>query len=231
MRRTAWLILVALIISALLPMMAMAEETEKKKEFNDYIVVIQRKPYLRKGRVELMPTFHGSFNDSLAQQLSVGASINYHIAEWIYAGVTGGWQDWRFMSRDATGFTSTYEQVIDATDAIPEVSVIDAFVGGVVGFIPVYGKLALFNSSIVHWDISVGIGGGAIHTRANGLTGGGVLTVGERLFLLDWLSISGEVRGYFYPETLNQSSGLFTQWQAGVGVSFWLPTSFEYESD
>lgn len=229
MRRIGWMVLLALLATLWMPAQAQAQD-RKKKDFGDQIVVIQLNPFLRKGRVELAPTFHGSFNDSLAQQLNVGLVANYHILQWLYAGVLGGWQDWRGISEDANGFTNQYDRVIDATDAIPEVSVLNGYVGGVVGFVPFYGKLALFNSAIVHWDLSIGIGGGVVHSRANDFLGAGMLTVGQRFFILDWLSLNVDIRGLFYFEELRQSSGLFTQWQAGVGVGFWLPTSFEYES-
>lgn len=231
MRRIGWCFLLGLIgLMMLQPGQALAQEETKKKDFGDQIVVIQLNPFLRKGRFELAPTFHGSFNDALVQQLNVGLVANYHILQWLYVGVLGGWQDWRFISGDANGLSDEYSRVIDATDAIPEVSVINAYAGGMIGFVPFYGKLALFNSAIIHWDLSVGIGGGLIHTRANDALGGGIINIGQRFFLLDWLSLNFDVRGLLYYEELANTSGLFTQWQAGLGLSFWFPTGFEYES-
>lgn len=228
MRRIGWLVLLVVLATLWLPNEAQAQE-RKKKDFGDQIVVIQLNPFLRKGRVELAPTFHGSFNDSLSQQLNVGLVANYHIMQWLYAGVVGGWQDWRFISEDANGLTGQYDRTIDATDAIPEVSILNGYVGGVVGFVPFYGKLALFNSAIVHWDVSIAVGGGIVHSRAAGIKPSGIISVGQRFFILDWLSLNVDVRGLLYPDTLRED-GFFTQWQAGVGVGFWLPTSFEYES-
>lgn len=208
-----------------------ARAQTKKKDWNDIIIVIQRKPFLRKGRVELVPKFHVMFNDSLVQQLSLGANINYHINEWLFAGVTGGWEDWRFLSNTSTGFTRTYERVIDGTDAIPEASVITAYAGAVVGFVPLYGKFAVFNSAVIHWDLSVILGGGVVFTRASGISPAGMVGLNQRMFLLDWLSLNFDVRGVLYGDELSQVSGLQQQWLFGVGVGFWLPTSFEYESE
>lgn len=235
MRRVGWLVLLCTIVCTLgfvtlFPERVAAQEEVKKKDFGDQIVVIQLNPFLRKGRFELAPTFHGSFNDSLVQQLNVGLVANYHLLQWLYLGVVGGWQDWRFISDDANGLGDEYERVIDATDAIPEVSVLNAYAGAVVGFVPFYGKLALFNSAIIHWDFNVGLGGGLIHTRASDALGGGIVTLGQRFFLLDWLSLNFDVRGLIYYEELGRTEGLFTQWQAGLGVAFWFPTGFEYES-
>ncbi len=204
---------------------------KKKKEFNDKIVVIQRKPFMRRNRAELAPMFYGGINDSLLFQVGVGAQINYHILEWLYVGVYGGWQDWRFVDRKTNSLSETYDDVIDATDAIPTTSIVDWYVGGVVGFVPVYGKFSIFNSSVVHWDLSLGVGGGTVYTRANGFVGAGLITVDHRWYLLKWLSLNVGVKGWIYYEDIGSYKGLFTHWQAGVGIGFWLPASWEYKSE
>ncbi|MFA5625344.1 MAG: outer membrane beta-barrel domain-containing protein [Bradymonadales bacterium] len=204
---------------------------KKKREFSDKIVVIQRKPFMRRNRVELSPMFFGSINDSLLFQLGAGLNVNYHILEWLYVGATGAWQDWRFVSRDSNGLSSAYNDVVDATDAIPTTSIVNGYVGGVVGFVPVYGKFFIFNTAVVHWDFSLGIGGGAVHSRANGFLGAGMITVDHRWYFLKWLSLNFNVRGWVYYEDVSSRKGVYTHWQAGIGIGFWLPPSWEYKSD
>ena len=87
---------------------------KKKKAFSDKIVVVQRKPFMRRNRVELAPMFYGGINDSLLFQVGVGGQINYHILEWLYVGVYGGWQDWRFVDRRSNSLSESYDDVIDA---------------------------------------------------------------------------------------------------------------------
>ena len=204
---------------------------KKKKEFNDKIVVLQRKPFMRRNRVELAPMFYGGINDSLLFQVGVAGQINYHILEWLYVGVYGGWQDWRFTDRDVNGLSEVYDDVVDATDAVPTTSIVDAYVGGLVGFVPVYGKFSLFGASIVHWDLSLGIGGGTVKTRANDFVGAGLISVDHRWYILKWLSINIGVKGWIYYEDISSYKGVFTHWQAGVGVGFWLPPSWTYKSE
>jgi outer membrane beta-barrel protein len=204
---------------------------KKKKEFNDKIVVIQRKPFMRRNRVELAPMFYGGINDSLLFQVGVGGQVNYHILEWLYVGVYGGWQDWRFTDRKVNSLSKAYDDIIDATDAIPTTSIVDGYVGGYVGFVPWYGKFSIFNTSIVHWDFSLGIGGGTVYTRANGFVGAGLITVDHRWYLLKWLSLNVGLKGWVYYEDIGSKKGVFTHWQAGVGIGFWLPASWTYESE
>ena len=204
---------------------------KKKKEFNDKIVVIQRKPFIRRNRVELAPMFYGGINDSLLFQVGVGAQINYHILEWLYVGVYGGWQDWRFADRKTNGLSDAYEDVVDATNAVPTTSIVDGYVGGMVGFVPLYGKFSIFNTSVVHWDLSLGIGGGAVYTRANGFKGAGLISIDHRWYFLKWLSLNVGVKGWIYYEDIGNREGVFTHWQAGVGLGFWLPASWTYKSE
>jgi len=204
---------------------------KKKKEFNDKIVVVQRKPFMRRNRVELAPMFYGGINDSLLFQVGVGGQINYHILEWLYVGVYGGWQDWRFVDRKSNSLSEAYDDVIDAADAIPSTSIVDGYIGGIVGFVPLYGKFSIFNTSVVHWDLSLGIGGGTVYTRANGFVGGGLISVDHRWYLLNWLSLNVGVKGWIYYEDTGSYKGVFTHWQAGVGIGFWLPASWTYKSE
>ena len=204
---------------------------KKKREFNDKIVVIQRKPFMRRNRVELAPMFYGGVNDSLLFQVGVAGQINYHILEWLYVGVYGGYQDWRVADRKQNGLSEVYDDVIDATDANPKTSIVDWYLGGVVGFVPLYGKFSIFNTSVVHWDFSLGIGGGTVNTRANGFLGAGLITVDHRWYLLKWLSLNIGLKGWIYYEDVGDYKGVFTHWQAGIGVGFWLPPSWTYRSE
>ncbi len=204
---------------------------KKKREFNDKIVVIQRKPFIRRNRVELSPMFYGGINDSLLFQVGVAGQVNYHILEWLYVGVYGGWQDWRSADRKMNGLSDAYNDIIDATDAVPTTSIVDGYVGGVVGFVPLYGKFSIFNTSVIHWDFSLGIGGGTVYTRANGFKGAGLITVDHRWYLLKWLSLNIGLKGWIYYEDIGSYEGVFTHWQAGIGVGFWLPASWTYKSE
>lgn len=207
---------------------------KKKREFKDKIVVIQRKPFMRRHRAEIAPYFFGSINDSMLLEYGVGLNVNFHALEWLYIGLTGNWQDWRFASRDANGLSDFYYDSIDATDAIPSLSIVNGYAGLVVGFVPLNGKFSIFNTSVVHWDLSIGIGGAAVSTRGSGdlpITGGGLITIEHRMFLLKWLSLNVGVRGLIYYDDIGSKSGIFTHWQAGIGVGFWVPPTWTYKSD
>ncbi len=143
----------------------------------------------------------------------------------------GSWLDWRGIDRKANGTSSDYDDTIDAVDGIPVMSVVNAYVGGVVSFAPIHGKFSLFNSTIVHWDLGLGIGGGLVSTRANDFLGGGMIVATHRWFLAKWFSLNFEVRGLIYYENTGVGDSIYTHWEAGLGFGFWMPFDWKYDSE
>ncbi|MEZ4464578.1 MAG: hypothetical protein R3F43_08745 [bacterium] len=52
--------------------------------------MIQRRPFLRRGRVEFSPSIGTNVNDSLVNAFLAGASLNYHLTEVMAVGAYGG---------------------------------------------------------------------------------------------------------------------------------------------
>ncbi|MFU8805962.1 MAG: hypothetical protein ACNA8W_19275, partial [Bradymonadaceae bacterium] len=59
---------------------------ETRQQFSDTIHVVQKKPVLQKGRLDLVPRFGVSINDSIHRSYKLGVNANYHFAERLYAG-------------------------------------------------------------------------------------------------------------------------------------------------
>jgi hypothetical protein len=122
--------------------------------------------------------------------------------------------------------------------------------------VPVYGKFAVFDRRLVAWEVAftAGIGAGQSEviprdTKFPGFTN--ILiqpNVGAnmRFFLAKWLTISLGVRDYMFIDKFeptdrsatmnataseakdNATSSFINNIMFQIGVSFWLPTSFEY---
>jgi outer membrane beta-barrel protein len=121
-------------------------------------------------------------------------------------------------------------------------------------YVPVYGKFAVFDKSLVAWEVyfTAGIGAGQSEviprdTKFPGFTN--ILiqpNVGAsmRFFLTKWLTVSAGVRDYIFYDKFeptdremystadqakeNADGSLINNVMFQLGVSFWLPTSFEY---
>jgi outer membrane beta-barrel protein len=85
-------------------------------------------------------------------------------------------------------------------------------------YVPVYGKFLMFNRFIFHWDIYLVAGVGLTRTRPIAVVDPEVRTfdfqnqilfnagVGVRVFINRWFGITGEIRNYIYPESLENTT-------------------------
>ena len=69
-----------------------AREVERsRQEEIDLIRVVQRRPFLRRNRVEFAPFLGTNVNDALVSMFVAGGTLNYHLTEVMAIGVNGGY--------------------------------------------------------------------------------------------------------------------------------------------
>ena len=202
-----------------------------KQEFDDTIHVIQRKPVLQKGRLDLVPRIGITFNDTIYRTMKVGVNANFHISEKLYV---GGLLHWYDFGDALSGSIKTFESVHTTTQATADAPVVNWLGGLELGFKPIVGKFALFNSGILFYDLGVTVGGAFVNSRsvalpnATGSPGGTISMVG-RVFLSDWVAVNLEIRDVIFSRDLLGTSGALANVASiSGGVSLYLPTSFEY---
>jgi outer membrane beta-barrel protein len=181
-----------------------SEEKQIKAEIGQ-ITVIQRQRMLKKKRFELQPQFGISVNDPYVRHYTIGLDLNYWFHNRMAVGLTG------------TGFigarTPRYENIrfqegllLTANKVLWQASLNFTYN-------PFYGKIAIFNRALLHWEGSVTIGGGAtqtqvlpryeaIHDPFRTITGGGQFGVNGRFYTrrIDWLSVNIGMRTWIYPD-------------------------------
>jgi outer membrane beta-barrel protein len=216
---------------------AAAQDTEEKKEFDDTVHVVQRKPMLQKNRLEIAPRFGTSLNDPIYRSFKAGANLNFHISERAYI---GGLFEWYNFGDALGGRTSAFEKSYDQTSTQADAPVLNWFGGLEGGFKPIYGKFALFNSAIMYYDLGASIGVGyadatSINRPSSSGTFGATASLSGRLFLNDWMAFDLELRDIFYPTKLSsggqRQNVLANSVTFSGGVSLYLPTTFEYSSE
>ncbi len=193
---------------------SLSEEEQRKADERD-ITVIQPQAFLnvytdantgkKKRRIELMPQVGLTINDPYVRHWAAGAEINFWLTNRMALGLNG------------TAFfgakTAQYDRIrfqegllLTANKTLWQASVDYLYE-------PFYGKIALFNRLLLHWESYLQIGGGAIHTQNlprfqavhptpyNHITGQLNLAVGVRYYIqnLNWFSVNLGVRtfGYF----------------------------------
>lgn len=208
---------------------AEAKETEQertgddgKQKLSDRIKAVERKAFLKKGRVEVFPHFGFDLNDPFFQHLLVGGAVGFHVVDSLSLELRGG-AVFASIKSNAIRFVRT------ETDSLlknpPELQYhidLDAL------WAPLYGKISLFGEGIMHFDVYLTAGPGIFGTDA-GLNPAVNFGAGQRVFITDWLVARVELRDYLFIDNRNDESTLRQAIVVGFALSGFFPTTFEYE--
>jgi len=206
-----------------------ADEDKDKKDVEvrqDRIKSIQRKPVLKRMRWELTPTFSLSLNDAFYQKLGGGLGLTFHPADSLGLELAGTYVG--TVQSDMVGF---FQQ---ANQALPKVSKLMYYFTGSVAWSPLYGKLSFVTDDIVYMDLYLLAGFGMAYSETGAKLAGNV-GIGLRYFINSWLVLKLEVRDLIYTETFRldvsrtEYSDVQNHVMLDIGLSFFLPTDFEYE--
>lgn len=132
-------------------------EAKQLKADKAFITVVQRQRFLKKGRVDLMPQFGITVNDPFVRHYVVGAEINYWITNRMAVGVAGH----AFFGNTTPRYNNIRFQLGMLLTA--NRTVWDASANFL--YNPFYGKIAVFNRALMHWEAYVQVGGGILQTQ------------------------------------------------------------------
>jgi len=219
-----------------------------KKNVNAEVYAVQQIYALRTHRLELQPYWSVALNDQFVGHTGPGMSMNFYITNVLAIGVNGNYylnsdSDFNFQNRRA------------AHIAVP---LTEYLAGGNFNFtyVPIYGKFAGFSNFIFHYDAYVVGGVGVLDTRPIAVIDPDNrnfsykpkvdfdVGVGLRIFFNRWFAAILEIRDYIYNEQLENltvsqtnptdastwygQNQLTNNIQAQLGISIFLPTSWEY---
>lgn len=171
------------------------------------ITVVQRQRMLKKKRFELQPQFGITVNDPYVRHYTVGVQADYWLTNRMALGLVGtgliGAKTPRYDNiRRQEGLLLTANQVLW-----------QANLNFTYNFM--YGKIAIFNRALLHWEAGASIGGGVMQTRVipryealhepfSNFTGGGVLGFHSRTYLprVNWLAFDLGVRYWLFADRL-----------------------------
>jgi outer membrane beta-barrel protein len=226
---------------------------EAKKEIRSReIYAVQQQYVIKAQRFEIMPYFAFTMNDQFVGHNAPGLALNYYITQVLAVGVNGNWYDGLNADSDFN-FQNRREAHIAVPLNIYQFSSDLNFT-----YVPMYGKFAGFGDFIFHYDAFVEGGVGVIRTKPlpiidpdnrsfpdwNTLVNFDV-GIGLRVFFSRWLAAILEVRDLIYSERIealtidaknptststwyDNGTHITNNVQLQVGLSFFLPTSFEY---
>jgi outer membrane beta-barrel protein len=212
------------------------------------IVVVVRKPFLKSRRTELLPFVGTTMNDNMIRHYTIGGELAYYLTDVLAIGVEGQYY--------VHTFREPYDLVARQARRLPTVNKYNWSAALDFHYVPVYGKFAILDHRLVTWEafFTAGIGAGQSEvlprdTRFDAFTNLLIIpNVGAsmRFFISKWMTISLGIRDYVFFdhfEPKNRSETMFTTAEDAknhadgslinnvmfqIGVSFWIPTSFEY---
>jgi outer membrane beta-barrel protein len=170
-------------------------------------VVVPRKAFLKKSRLELAPFAGITLNDPLIRHYSLGGDLNYYITDVLSVGLEGQYFIKELSERESLVGLQYY--------LVPTLNKLKYHYALALGYVPGYGKFGLFNKWIVHWDLTFALGAGMIRTEIIPRKFGdasftnddfvGHVGLGVRLFVLEWLTLSLTFRDYMYKDVFEWS--------------------------
>lgn len=229
------------------PTLDMAKEAEKP--LDETILAVQQRFIIKKGRFEVQPFWGFTLNDQFVSHNAPGLGINYYITEVLAVGVNGSYYD---PFNVDSAFNAQVRRA--ARVGVPLTEYQWAAAANFT-YVPANGKFAGFSNFIFHYDMYVVGGVGAISTRPIAVIDPDNRAfeyepkvsfnagLGLKIFFNRWFAAVLEVRDYIFIDQLealtidaepsDQSTwlgdtSLTNNVQAQVGLSVFIPFSFEY---
>jgi outer membrane beta-barrel protein len=227
-------------------------DKEAARQFKEPVYAVQQIFALRVRRFELNPFWSITLNDQFVSHPGPGLAFNYYISNVLFVGLNGEYYQ-PFNSDNA--FNSQVRRAARVAVPLTEYQWMGNLN---VGYVFAYGKFAFLSDFIFQYDAYVVGGVGAISNRPipvidpdnrnfsykTHLSGNAGL--GLRVFVNRWFAITGELRDYLFNDQLenltiqlppkdrdsstwyDDKSRFTSNVQAQVGVSIFIPFSFDY---
>jgi outer membrane beta-barrel protein len=194
----------------------------------DKVKAVQRKGFLKKGRVELTPFFAGTVNDAFYQKVGGGVRLAYHLHD-SFALALRGTKFTKFRTDNVREGKIAFESQLLTSDIDQQL-----MLGGI--WSPIYGKASFRQKTIVHFDLFLQAGFGLVWSATSGPPldqgphvatdlGGGV-----RFYPRDWMAFELGLLATFYPDQPAQQLPATTQrvLSMNFGLSIFWPFRFDY---
>ncbi len=225
-------------------------DKEAARQIKEPLFAVQQIYVLRVSRFELQPFWGFTFNDQFVSHNAPGVGLNFWITNVLAVGVNGSYyqpfnvdSEFNFQTRRA---------------ARVNVPLTEYQWGGALNFTyaPIIGKFAGFGDFIFQYDAYVVGGVGAISTRPIPVVDPDNRIfdfeprlafnagIGIHIFMNRWFAVTAEIRDYIFNDQLEATETVAGQedvedtWlgeqkltnnvQAQLGVSVFIPFSFEY---
>lgn len=201
---------------------------ERDAALADRVKAVQRKGFLKRSRLQVGLELPATLNDAFYQKAGVGGRVAWNLQESFALAVRGTYW-WTLRTDHVREGQAAFQSQLLSSQPIGQL-----MLDGV--WSPIYGKASWLGSRIVHFDLFLQGGLGAVWSdtsvapRNEGPHAAADLGGGIRFYPADWLSLELGFGATFYPDRPTRTAPSTTTriLAATVGVSFFWPFRFEY---
>ncbi len=202
--------------------------SEKDVALGDKVKAVQRKGFMKRGRLELAPLFSATVNDAFFQKFGYGARLAYNVQD-SFAVAARYSRFTKYRSDNVREGKLAFQSQLLNSDIEQQV-----MLDGV--WSPVYGKASFLQKSIIHFDLFLSAGFGLVWSSTSGAPLdqgahvaadlGGVV----RFYPREWFAFELGLNATLYPDQpiLQLPATVQKVFVANVGVSFFWPFTFDY---
>jgi outer membrane beta-barrel protein len=209
------------------------------------IVVVVRKPFLKVSRIELQPSWGVTMNDNIIQHLQFSGAVNYYLTDVLAVGLEGQYY--------IKNLREPFDLVARQARRLPTVNQYNYGAALNFHYVPIYGKFAVLDEHIIHWETSLTAGVGfteseviprdpALQPFTNFLITPNV-GASMRFFINRFLTVNAGIRDYVFVDNFEAASRTEISGDAAkeradsalvnnvifqAGISVYFPMSFEY---
>jgi outer membrane beta-barrel protein len=195
----------------------------------DRVKAVQRKGFLKRGRFELGLALPATVNDAFYEKIGVGGKLAYNFEDSFALALRGTYY-WPIRTGAVREGKVAFQSQLLTSQVYGQ-----AMLDGI--WSPVYGKIAWLGSSIIHFDMYLLAGFGAVWSatsvapRSEGPHIAADFGGGIRFYPKSWLAFDAGLVGTFYPDQPNTSvpGTLQKIIAAQIGVTVFFPFTFQYE--
>ena len=161
------------------------------------IEVVQNRQYSKAHRLSIAVNIGTVSSDPFLNVKSTAGSLSYHFSESF--AVTGIYQ--KFLFSDSSYLYELRNGLLTGSSAFANTDRPNAFYGGEMQWSPLYGKISLSGSSIVHYDAHLLLGAGITDTQS-GKNFTPTIGAGPEFYLSQSLAIRLDYRLAVFKETI-----------------------------
>ncbi|HET8732772.1 MAG TPA: outer membrane beta-barrel domain-containing protein [Anaeromyxobacteraceae bacterium] len=202
--------------------------SEKDVALGDKVKAVQRKGFLKRGRLEVAPILALTVNDAFYQKIGGGLRLAYSIQDSFAVAARYSYYT-PFRTDNVREGKQAFQSQLLTSQLYGQ-----AMLDGV--WSPVYGKASFLADAIVHFDLYLAGGFGVVWSatseapRNEGPHPAAELGGGVRFYPKEWMAFELGLMATFYPDQpiLSVPATMQTVFVANVGVSFFFPFTFDY---